>query len=211
MFSKIMVILCLFSVVPVSQAGIISYQSGDLKVELLYNNNVLGINTLLSSELESMLVTNTLTNEALVLLSSDDVIENTLGFEIGLLFNNVVNVSGLIQVFRSDGYCVFCALKIVPIYATNFLGTYIDYWDASVGLEIGGEPYFENMDAIYFSGDFVWNPTANFNGISGVDPRLQVSNAQNPSNTNIPEPSILALFGLGLLGMFAMNRRKIQV
>jgi len=208
MFSKVMFLVFIFSMVPVSQAGILSYNSGDLKVELLYNNTTSGINTLLSSELDSMLVTNTLTNEALVLFSASDIIENTLVFEIGLLFNQVNNVTGLLQVYRNDGYCTFCGLKIIPIFSSTFAGSSIDYWDASVGLELGGQPYFENMRAIYFASDFSWDPTANFNGITGADPRLQVSSVPTQGIVGVPEPSTLAIFALGIMGLASRRFKK---
>lgn len=89
---------------------------------------------------------------------------------------------------------------------------YVAYLNtAGIGNNAGATSGFTAFsDSVYPDGTFVWQRNASDTAwnIYGYDSQFQaVFTAASPNAVNVPEPTTLALLGLGMLG-FAASRRK---
>ena len=79
----------------------------------------------------------------------------------------------------------------------------VNLYVGSVG-QVGDDPYLLSMTSAS------WNELINLEQYYGTSTGFYATEEVTQIDGSIPEPSILALMGLGLIGLFGVNRRKIR-
>lgn len=98
------------------------------------------------------------------------------------------------------------------IFASSFAGTIANRpnWEAVTGLmwsnSIGGSPLPETLNNISFH--LQYDTFTADNATTGGGVYINVESARFSSGDQVPEPSTILLFSLGLLGLTGVNRRK---